>query len=220
MITASETKTATVRNDLVWQFSSEDCRELLRALTGVECVPCEGGVGVAGHASLDYYEERSGKGYRVLYSWENDFENDAAELRYAITRHETWDRHAMTTTDAIAFDTPEEYEAQCRLMEEGGLDKASRAIWEACKADAEEFWRFEERIRDRGRGDARARSHNRRFVAVLDTYGKAFEAIGCHLSYEIDMFDPCERVHTVSATGIYGNTIGHLRSYGHDGWWD
>lgn len=130
----------------------------------------------------------------------------------------------MTTneTTKITFETAEEYEAQCRIMEESGLDKASRAIWEACKADAEKFWEFEERIRDRAwtNAETHARNHNRKFVAVLDTYRKAFEAIGCRLDYETDWSDPCERVHTVRATSIYGGTLGYLRSYGHDKWWN
>lgn len=90
----NETGTVTVKNDLVWQFENDSCRELLKAITGVDCVPCEGGVGVASTATLDYYEEYSGKGRTVVYEWEDDFENDAATVEYAIYDNEIWDQPA------------------------------------------------------------------------------------------------------------------------------
>ena len=88
----SKTGTVTVKNDLVWQFENDSCRELLKAITGVDCVPCEGGVGVASTATLDYYEEYSGKGRTVVYEWEDDFENDTAIVEYAIYDNEVWDQ--------------------------------------------------------------------------------------------------------------------------------
>lgn len=90
----NETRTATVRNDLVWQNSNEDARAFLKEITGMECVPCEGGTGVAQTGTLDYYEEYSGKGRTVVYEWENDFENDAATVEYAIYDNEIWDQPA------------------------------------------------------------------------------------------------------------------------------
>ncbi len=121
MTTTNETKATTVRNKLAWQNSSEDCRELLKALTGTDCVPCEGGVGVAGTASLNYYEKYSGKGYSVVYKWDNDFENDTARIEYVITRESTWD--SLTPID--------------RLVE--WLDNSTRSydVWKVVEVAAE-----------------------------------------------------------------------------------
>lgn len=130
---------------------------------------------------------------------------------------------AMITTDnasnEITF-TNEEYLKQLDVIARDAADELARAIWESVKRDAEEYWKFEERLRNRKHpSDLHIKSHNSKFVAVLDTYKKTFEAIGCTFNYDTDYTDPCERVCTVKATGIFGNTLGYLISYGNDSWW-
>ena len=39
-MTTNETKTTTVKSDLVWQHGNEEARAFLKAITGVDCV-CE-----------------------------------------------------------------------------------------------------------------------------------------------------------------------------------
>lgn len=221
------------------QESNEAARMLTHEVLGMGGTPMEGGNGsVPGWYSLAFQGEADGLGYTVTYRTGEEDELGFVKVENVrVYRDARFDRkegdpkpvpfevsevcdEVFEDAPAITFATAEEYEVQCERMEKSGVDDASRAVWETVKADAEDFWKFEERIRDRTTSarEMRAKSHNRRFAVVLDTYKKAFEAMGCHLTYVTDWSDPCERIHTVRATGIYGNTLGCLHSYGHDNW--
>lgn len=206
----------------------------------VDGVPCEGGCFKDGH-NVSFYDDVHGIGYTMTYEvGEPDELGFVTVTNVRVYRNSAFDRKEGDATkpfeisecedvetplepkDAITFDNHEEYEAQCERMRQSGIDDASRAVWEAVKTDAERFWKVENMIRDRAASparDLRATNHNKRFSVVLDTYTKAFAAMGCALTYEQDWSDPCERIHTIKATGIYGNTIGYLRDLGHDKWW-
>ncbi len=119
---------------------------------------------------------------------------------------------------AIAFDTTDEYEAQCEIMTDYGIDIAGDRVWEACKADMEAAWENEDELRALYKRESnpeyqrRIRKVNRQAKRTLETYGKALKALGVELTYKLTVFDETEHIHKVTACRR-GYVVGCIASW-------
>lgn len=120
------------------------------------------------------------------------------------------------TAPAITFATPEEYDAQCELCTQSGVDKAARKVWETLKAEAEHFWEQEDGFRANGGLPIGAMKS---FKSKLESYKKVFEALGCRLEYQTDWADPAKRVWEITlASGEKTSASGCLRCWPKSNW--
>jgi hypothetical protein len=119
---------------------------------------------------------------------------------------------------AITFNTAEEYEAQCKRMEEFGIDTAGNKVWEACKADMEGVWVIEDELRACYKREAnpeyqrRIRKGNRQARLMLEAYCNALQALGVELTWQLTVFDETEHIHKVTACRR-GYVVGCIASY-------
>ena len=222
--------------DMAKADTNEAARLFTHTILACDSVPMEGSTG----ESLRFQDELSGLGFTVTWATGEPGADGFVWVRDVhVYRDSTWDRtdgdprpvpyevgdecdelfeDIPAAGPAIAFDTCEEYEAQCERCTQAGVDRAAREVWDALKAEAEEFWGFEERLRDRGRVDA-AKRHMRTFKAKLDTYERVFAALGAQLVVSTDWADPTERVWEIKVHGTDSVWVsGCLRCWGKANW--
>ena len=119
---------------------------------------------------------------------------------------------------AITFKTTEDYEAQCKRMEEFGIDTAGNRVWEACKADMEAVWENEDELRacykreSNPEYERRIRKGNRMAIRMLETYDKALQALGVELTWQLTVFDETKHIHKVTACRR-GYVVGCIASW-------
>lgn len=197
------------------QETGEATERMLNEITGHLCTPIDGAPG----ESVGFLCKWDRRGYRMAYHVVGDADRPSAKVVVDwMERDEAYDEDLDGADPAITFDTCREYEEQCDRCTQDGLDQAARAMWDAVRDACEEWWGFEESLRDRGNKKG-ARSHNRRLAITLDAYAQMFDALGCRLSYAQDWTDPCEHVWEVRVSSTGGASVsGCLRSWAKPNW--